>query len=152
VIRLGWLAWSLLGCLLPHLHTHQSIERFVEFVVHNLVGIDLELAEGRQRQEPTLWLRALAVQLLGVAQKLDGPREQLIREAIEHIGGPEAEALSILLCLKPGTTGMNLETRRQHAAELLGILPDTLRRERHEGLLLWDVAVEVYILATQQLG
>jgi hypothetical protein len=70
--------------------------------------------------------------------------EQLIREAIDNIGGPEAEALLILLCLKPGTTGMNLETRRQHAAELLGILPDTLRRERHEGLLLWDVAVEVY--------
>lgn len=70
--------------------------------------------------------------------------EQLIRQAIEHIGGPEAEALSILFCLKPGTTGMNLETRRQHAAELLGILPDTLRRERHEGLMVWDVAVEVY--------
>jgi hypothetical protein len=70
--------------------------------------------------------------------------EQLIREAIDNIGGPEAEALMILLCLKPGTTGMNLETRRQHAAELLGILPDTLRRERHEGLLLWDVTVEVY--------
>jgi hypothetical protein len=78
--------------------------------------------------------------------------EQLIREAIENIGGPEAEALSILLCLKPGTTGMNLETRRQHAAELLGILPDTLRRERHEGLLLWDVAVEVYGIAMQYFG
>jgi hypothetical protein len=70
--------------------------------------------------------------------------EQIIRQVIANIGGPEAEALLILFCLKPGTTGMNLETRRQHAAELLGILPDTLRRERHEGLLLWDVAVEVY--------
>lgn len=74
--------------------------------------------------------------------------EQLIRQAIDNIGGSEAEALSILLCLKAGTTGMNLETRRQHAAELLGILPDTLRRERHEGLLLWDVAVEVYGMIT----
>jgi hypothetical protein len=70
--------------------------------------------------------------------------EQVVRQAIEAIGGPEAEALLILFCLKPGTTGMNLETRRQHAAELLGILPDTLRRERHEGRLLWDVAMEVY--------
>ena len=70
--------------------------------------------------------------------------EQLIREAIDGIGGPEAEALLILFCLKPGTTGMNLETRRQHAAELLGILPDTLRRERHEGRMLWDLAVEIY--------
>lgn len=70
--------------------------------------------------------------------------EQLIREAIASIGGPEAEVLLILFCLKPGTTGMNLETRRQHAAELLGILPDTLRRERHEGRMLWDLAVEIY--------
>jgi hypothetical protein len=74
--------------------------------------------------------------------------EHLLRQAIDSIGGPEGEALSILLCLKPGTTGMNLETRRQHAAELLGILPDTLRRDRHEGLLLWDVAMEVYCLTT----
>lgn len=70
--------------------------------------------------------------------------EQMLRSGIESIGGPEAEALLILLCLKPGTTGMNLEARRQHAAELLGILPDTLRRERHEGRMLWDLAVEVY--------
>jgi hypothetical protein len=72
--------------------------------------------------------------------------EQVIRQAIDTIGGPEAEALLILFCLKPGTTGMNLETRRQHAAELLGILPGTLRRERHEGRLLWDLAMEVYRL------
>ena len=69
--------------------------------------------------------------------------EQLIRQALESIGGPEAEALSILLCLKPGTTGMTLETRRQHAGEQLGIQPGTMRRERHEGLLLWDLAMEL---------
>lgn len=34
--------------------------------------------------------------------------EQLIREAIDSIGDPEADALLILFCLKPGTTGMNL--------------------------------------------
>lgn len=75
--------------------------------------------------------------------------ERFIRQAIDRIGGPEAEALLILFCLKPGTTGMNLETRRQHAAELLGILPDTLRRERHEGRMVWDLAMEVYGTASQ---
>lgn len=39
---------------------------------------------------------------------------------------------------------MNLETRRQHAAELLGTLSDTLRRERHEGRMPWNLAVEMY--------
>jgi len=80
---------------------------------------------------------------LGLAERAIGT-EQLIREAIDSIGGPEADALLILFCLKPGTTGMNLETMRQHAAELLGILPDTLRRQRHEGWMLWDLAVEIY--------
>lgn len=70
--------------------------------------------------------------------------EHVIRQALESIGGPEAEALSILLCLKPGTTGMTLETRRMHAGEVLGIQSGTMRRERHEGLLLWDLAMEVY--------
>jgi hypothetical protein len=60
----------------------------------------------------------------------------VLREAIGDIGGPEAEALLIVLCLKPGTTGMTLETRRQHAGELLGIQAGTVRRERHEGLLM----------------
>lgn len=75
--------------------------------------------------------------------------ESVIRQALDSIGGPEAEALSILLCLKPGTTGMTLETRRLHAGEVLGIQPGTVRRERHEGLLLWDLAMEVYQIVTQ---
>lgn len=70
--------------------------------------------------------------------------EHVIRQGIDAIGGPEAEALLILLCLKAGTTGMTLETRRHHAGELLGIQAGTMRRERHEGLLLWDLAMEVY--------
>jgi hypothetical protein len=74
--------------------------------------------------------------------------EHVIRQALESIGGPEAEALSILLCLKPGTTGMTLEIRRQHAGELLGIQPGTMRREQHEGLLVWDLAMEVYWIVT----
>lgn len=78
--------------------------------------------------------------------------EQMIRQALESIGGPEAEALSILLCLKPGTTGMTLETRRQHAGELLGIQAGTMRRERHEGLLIWDLAMEVYRIVAQNVA
>lgn len=74
--------------------------------------------------------------------------EGIIRQGIEVIGGPEAEALSILLCLKSGTTGMTLEVRRQHAGEVLGIQGGTMRRERHEGLLLWDLAMEVYRIVT----
>jgi hypothetical protein len=70
--------------------------------------------------------------------------EQVIREAIASIGGRSGEALAILLCLKPGTLDLNLEQRRQQAAELLNILPDTFRRERHEGLMIWDLAWEVY--------
>jgi len=74
--------------------------------------------------------------------------ELLLRRALEAIGGKRGDAASILLCLTPGTLGTTLEARRQSAAGLLGILPDTLRRERHEGLLLWDVAMEVYGLVT----
>ncbi|MBO0783041.1 MAG: hypothetical protein J2P37_29855, partial [Ktedonobacteraceae bacterium] len=74
--------------------------------------------------------------------------EGIVREALERIGGPEAEALSILLCLKPGTTGMTLEARRQRAGAVLGIQPGTMRRERHEGLLVWDLGMEVYGIVT----
>lgn len=70
--------------------------------------------------------------------------EQLLKQATEAVGGTRGQAAAILLALAPGTLGPNLEERRRRAAALLGILPDTLRRERHEGLLLWDVAVEVY--------
>ncbi len=70
--------------------------------------------------------------------------ENLIRQGIEQVGGTNAEALSIILCLVPGTLRTTLEERRRQAAELLDILPDTFRRERHEGLLLWDLAMEVY--------
>jgi hypothetical protein len=30
------------------------------------------------------------------------------------------------------------------AADLLGVRGDTFRRERNEGLLVWDLAMEVY--------
>jgi hypothetical protein len=100
-----------------------------------LVRFTPELVElllpASEHPDSTIYERAIQVELV-------------IRQALGHIGGPEAEALSILLCLKPGTTGMTLETRRLHAGEVLGIQPGTVRRERHEGLLVWDLVMEVY--------
>lgn len=67
--------------------------------------------------------------------------ERVLQQAIQQIGGTYGEALSILLCFTPGTLGTTLlEERRRQAGELLGVLPDTFRRERHEGLLSWDLA------------
>jgi hypothetical protein len=70
--------------------------------------------------------------------------EAIIREAIERIGGSSGEALRTIFCLKPGTLGLTLEQRRQMAGELLGMRGETFRRDRHEGLLIWDLAMEVY--------
>lgn len=73
--------------------------------------------------------------------------ENLIHEALKRIGGVHSDVLAILLCLAPGTLGTTLEARRQRATALLGILPDTLCREHHEGLMLWDLAWELQRLA-----
>lgn len=73
--------------------------------------------------------------------------EQIIRQAIDHIGGESGEALATIFCLKPGTLGLTLDARRRMAADLLGVRGDTFRRERHEGLLVWDLAMEVYRIA-----
>lgn len=72
--------------------------------------------------------------------------ERRLREAIEQIGGAQAAALAVVLGLAPGTVGLKLERRRETAGKLLGVLPDTFRRDQHEGLLLWDLAVEIYAL------
>jgi len=70
--------------------------------------------------------------------------EDMVREALQQLGGVQGEALAILLGLNAGTLGTTLEERRRQAAALLNILPDTFRRKRHEGLLLWDLTMEVY--------
>jgi len=70
--------------------------------------------------------------------------EQLIREGISAIGGASGEALTNILCLKPGTLDLTLEQRRQAAGALLGMEGETFRRDRHEGLLIWDLAMSVY--------
>jgi hypothetical protein len=69
--------------------------------------------------------------------------EDAIRAAVDSIGGAEADALSTLLGLAPGTLGMPLCDRRAVAARTLGIEPDTMRRT-HQRSLLWDLAMEIY--------
>jgi len=67
-----------------------------------------------------------------------------IRRAVdEDIGGAPGEALATILCLRPGTVGRTLEDRRRVAAAYLGMEGGTFRRDRHEGALLLDVAVEI---------
>lgn len=67
-----------------------------------------------------------------------------IRHAIdEDIGGAAGEAVATILCLRPGTLGRTLEDRRRVGATYLGLEPGTFRRDRHEGALLLDLAVEI---------
>ncbi|HEU5406655.1 MAG TPA: hypothetical protein VFU48_02740, partial [Nitrospira sp.] len=54
------------------------------------------------------------------------------------------EAAEILLALKAGTVGLKLEERRRMAGALFGVDGDTFRRARWEGMLLWDIVMEVY--------
>lgn len=75
--------------------------------------------------------------------------EQIIRRCAKTIGGEPGEALLILLCLAPGTVGTPLEQRRREAAALFDMLPDTFRRPRHEGALLWDLVMEIYGMICQ---
>lgn len=77
--------------------------------------------------------------------------ESEIRRAVdEDIGGAPGEALATILCLRSGTVGRTLEDRRRVAATYLGMEGGTFRRDRHEGALLLDVAVEILRHATRQ--
>jgi hypothetical protein len=70
--------------------------------------------------------------------------ESIIRRGIQELGGDAAEALSIIYALKPGTLGRRLRQRREWAARILEMTGGNFRRDRNEGLLIWDLAVEVY--------
>jgi hypothetical protein len=74
--------------------------------------------------------------------------EEAIRSAIGSLGD-RADVLAVVLGLSPGTLELTLEARRQRAASALGMLPATFRRDRHEGLLLWDLATEIYRRAVE---
>lgn len=70
--------------------------------------------------------------------------ESIIRKGISAIGGEAAEALTIIYALKPGTLGRGLRQRREWAARLLEMTGGNFRRYRNEGLLVWDLTIEVY--------
>jgi hypothetical protein len=70
--------------------------------------------------------------------------ESIIRRGILELGGDAADALTIIYALKPGTLGRCLQQRREWAARVLEMTGGSFRRYRNEGLLVWDLAVEVY--------
>lgn len=74
--------------------------------------------------------------------------EELLRQATASLGGKWGEAAEILLALKAGTVGLKLEERRRMAGALFEVDVNTFRRERWEGQLLWDVAIETYASST----
>jgi len=69
--------------------------------------------------------------------------ENLVRAAIDSIGGDVGHALAITLCLRPGTTGLTLEQRRQRAAQHLGIHPGTWTNGWREPRLVRDLVNEI---------
>jgi hypothetical protein len=70
--------------------------------------------------------------------------EQAISEAVRAMDAPRDAAMEIMLCLRPGTLGVKLDVRRQNAARLFRVSADTFRRrERHEPLLVLDLALKL---------
>lgn len=72
--------------------------------------------------------------------------EQIIRAAIDEVGGESAAALSIMFELTRRTGHRPVEERRKAAARRLGIQPDTFRRNNHEGILILELAMQIYAL------
>jgi hypothetical protein len=70
--------------------------------------------------------------------------ESVLLEALDALGeGPRRQAARLLFGVVPGTSGQLLNERRRMAAQHLGKLPSTFRRNHEAGLLL-DVAAEIY--------
>jgi hypothetical protein len=70
--------------------------------------------------------------------------EQIIRDAVAALDGPAGPAMRIMLGLEPGTWHTRIETRRERAADQMGITPGAFRRPRREGTYLRDVAFEIW--------
>ncbi len=69
----------------------------------------------------------------------------LIARAVDALDTPADRIMSIMLCLRPGTSGMTLSQRRQHAANVLEIQPVTFRSERrYEQAFVTELALEIY--------
>lgn len=76
--------------------------------------------------------------------------EDLIRRAVDQIGGTAGQALEIILGLAAGTVASRLEDRRRQAGVLLDVQPGTFRRDWREAALIHDLAVEIYRLLRGQ--
>jgi hypothetical protein len=71
--------------------------------------------------------------------------EREICEAIKAMEHPGDTAMEIMMCLRPGTLGVRVEQRREEAARLFKVTADTFRRrERHEPMLVLDLALKIY--------
>jgi hypothetical protein len=70
--------------------------------------------------------------------------ENIIRDAIERLGGTHRLALKTLLGLAHDGITPTLEERRRQAAKILGVLPVTFRAGKHEKELLGNLAFEIY--------
>ena len=72
--------------------------------------------------------------------------ESLVRVAITQLGdGPYGVAAALLFGTHPHSRGRLLKDRRRLAADELGILPSTFRKN-YEDAMLDDVAVEIWKL------
>ncbi|WP_239334336.1 MULTISPECIES: hypothetical protein [unclassified Frankia] len=70
---------------------------------------------------------------------------RLLTAAVATLDQPHSEATGIMLCLWPGTLALTLDQRRERAARLFGVQPGTFRRPAHEGHLLLNLSLEIYL-------
>jgi hypothetical protein len=75
--------------------------------------------------------------------------EQILSEAVDRLGnGPYGKAASLLLGTASEARGLLLKVRRRLAAEELGVLPSTFRKN-YERALIEDIAVEIWRAANR---
>jgi hypothetical protein len=73
-----------------------------------------------------------------------------IREAIEYLGeGPTGEAARVLLGLTSHSRGLLTKERRELAADVLGVQPETFRKN-YEHKVLGELADELYRLESER--
>jgi len=76
--------------------------------------------------------------------------EAAVTEAVEKLGdGPTGEAAQLLLGMTPRSRGLLVKDRRALAAEIIGIEPETFRKE-WESKVLSEVADELYKLEAER--
>jgi hypothetical protein len=70
---------------------------------------------------------------------------RMLTAAVATLDQPHSEAMGIMMCLWPGTLALTLDQRRERAARLFGVQPGTFRRPTHEGHLLLNLSLELYL-------